>query len=444
MFLVEKSKIDRITGLAMPIIAGMLSQNVLNLVDTAMVGRLGAESLAAVGISSMVAFLYLSPVLGITSGVQAIAARKKGEGKLSEAACPLNTALIYSLIVSVFIIAAAYWLVDPLFKLICETDSVREIASDYFLIRVSAAFFAISNFAFRGYWNAVDKPKVYMNTLFVMHATNIFFNYCLIFGKFGFPRLEAQGAALATAGSIVIGTIIYFYNAFVQAREQGFLRNLPSFEKLIAITKISIPAGFELFITMSNMVVLYWLVGKIGTSELAAINILMNIFLVTLLPAIGFGITLATLSGQALGAGDKEIAMTWGTDVSKIAFCLFITLSLPCFLFPKLILQIFTHDSSVIEVAIVALRIMGLTLAFEMLGMIFFDGLKGLGDTKFLNILSFVVQWVIFLPLVYVFIFVLKWSLLQIWSLQIVLHLIQTVILFNYWYKGKWLEIKLD
>ncbi len=442
--LVEKSKFNRIVELAMPIIAGMVSQNVLNLIDTAMVGRLGANALAGVGISGMVIFLFFSPALGVTSAVQAIAARKKGEGKISETAFPLNTAMIYSFIFALIIVVIAFVFADPLFRAICEGEKVRFIAQDYFLIRVSATFFVVLNFAFRGYWNAVDMPKVYMKTLFTMHAINIVLNYCLIFGKFGFPKLEAQGAAIATAVSIVFGSLIYFLVAFQKTRQNGFLKEFPSSKRIWALTKISIPAGFELFITMTNTVAVFSLIGKSSTEELAGMNILMSIFLVTMLPAVGFGITLATLAGQALGAGNKEEAMNWSADINKVALAVFLFFALPCFFFPSFIMQIFTDDIQVIEVSRDALRLMGLSLAFEMIGFIYLDALKGLGDTKFVNIVSFVGQWLIFIPLVYVFLFWLQWSLFEIIALQVCLHLIQSFLLRNHWYKGNWLNIQVD
>ena len=153
---IERKRLERIFGLALPIVAGMLSQNILNLVDTAMVGRLGPEALAAVGISSMVAFMFLSPVLGIASGVQAISANKKGEGKEAETAYALNNAIVYSLIASVLVFALGFYCAKPLFALITETETVSKLAREYFLIRIAACFFAIMNFAFRGYWNSID------------------------------------------------------------------------------------------------------------------------------------------------------------------------------------------------------------------------------------------------------------------------------------------------
>jgi MATE family multidrug resistance protein len=439
---IEASRLKRIFGLAMPIVAGMLSQNVLNLVDTAMVGRLGPEALAAVGISSMVAFLFLSPVLGVASGVQALSARKKGEAKENETAYSLNNALAYSVICSIVVFSLAFYLAQPLFALITETATVAKLAREYFLIRIAVCFFAIMNFAFRGYWNSVDLSKIYMKTLIIMHIVNIVLNYLLIFGKFGLPRLESNGAALATSLSIVIGFILYFIQAFQLARKNGFLKCLPSIKTLMTLSKISFPAGIELSITMSNVVALYWLVGKIGTNELASLNILMNIFMVTLLPALGLGITLATLSGQALGAKNKEDSYAWGREITKIGLIILTLIALPFFFAPHYILGIFTTSTEVIREGETALRVMGLTLGIEMIGFILVEALKGLGYSKKVTIISFIWQWLIFLPGALVLVLVLKMDLLSVWLWQIFMHLVQSAIFIYIWRKKKWQDLE--
>lgn len=439
---IEATRLQRIFGLAMPIVAGMLSQNLLNLVDTAMVGRLGPDALAAVGISSMVAFMFLAPTLGVASGVQAISARKKGEGKSSETAYSLNNALVYCFICSILVLIIGFAFAKPLFDMLTTTETVSKLAREYFLIRIAVCFFAIANFAFRGYWNSVDLSKIYMNSLIVMHLTNIVFNYLLIYGKFGFPRLESNGAAIATAGSIVVGFIIYFVQAIKLASSHGFLKKMPDLKYLKMLTKISLPAGLELTITMTNVVALYWLVGKIGVNELASLNILMNIFMVALLPALGLGITLATLSGQALGEGDKQHAYSWGKEIVQLGVMLLSLIALPFFLMPHWILGIFTDSAEVIRAGEPALRVMGLTLGFEMLGFILVEGLKGLGYSKKVSIISFIWQWLVFLPGALLLVFVFKQGLFSIWIWQTIMHLLQGAIFIYIWKKRKWQDLE--
>jgi len=151
----------------------MLSQNVLNLVDTAMVGTLGDAALAGVGLGGFANFLFSAFVLGLSTGVQAMAARRVGEGRLAETAIPLNGGLLLALTIAVPWSALLISLAPEYFPLLTGDTAVVEQGVPYLQARLFAMFAMGMNFAFRGYWNAVDKSILYMRTLISMHVVNI-------------------------------------------------------------------------------------------------------------------------------------------------------------------------------------------------------------------------------------------------------------------------------
>ena len=297
----ESDRFNRISALALPIIGGMLSQNLLNIVDTAMVGYLGDAALGAVGLGSFVVFMCSALVLGISTGVQTVAARKKGEGRTERAAMVLNSALLL-----VFLIAPAFSfllvkLSGPLFPYLNSDPAVIQEGVPYLQWRLAAIVFVGMNFAFRGYWNALDMSRLYMITLILMHACNILLNYVLIFGHFGAPAMGTAGAGLASAISMAIGTAIYFFLGFKHARKDGFLHSHATKDEFLSLIRISLPSGIQQLFFAAGFVALFWIIGKIGTSELAAANVLITVTLFAILPGIGLGIACTTLVSQALG-----------------------------------------------------------------------------------------------------------------------------------------------
>src|SRR5210317_1414171 len=92
--MVDGPRFRRILTLALPIIGGMVSQNILNLVDTAMVGTLGDAALAAVGLGGFMNFMFIALILGVSTGVQVMTARRKGQGRFDDLALPLNAGLL--------------------------------------------------------------------------------------------------------------------------------------------------------------------------------------------------------------------------------------------------------------------------------------------------------------------------------------------------------------
>src|SRR5688572_4738830 len=217
----------------------MASQNIVNLVDTAMVGHLGDEALAAVGMASFVNFMAVSFMMGMSSGVQAMCARWKGAGRSGEIALPLNGGLVIAAPVCIPA-TVAIWIATPsVLAAIAPDPAVAETGTAYLQYRILGMTAVGMNFTFRGYWNAMNMSRLYMGTLISMHLCGIALNWVLIFGNLGMPAMGAEGAGLSNAISVYIGLAVYFTLAWRYGRQEGFLAGLPSMETLGTIFRIS-------------------------------------------------------------------------------------------------------------------------------------------------------------------------------------------------------------
>lgn len=414
----DPARRQRILGLALPIVGGMVSQNLLNIVDTAMVGFLGDSALAAVGLGGFVVFMCQALILGISTGVQSSAARKKGEGRVDRAAAILNTALLLVLVVAPIFSLILMQIVPTLFPYLNSDVSVIEHGVPYLEWRLGAIVFVGMNFAFRGYWNALDMSRVYMTTLILMHACNIILNYVLIFGKFGAPAYGVAGAGMASAISMAIGTAIYFVLGCRHAAKDGFLKGLATRQETASLLRISLPAGLQQLFFSAGLVAMFWIIGKIGTPELAAANVLITVLLFAILPGLAMGIACATLVGQALGRKEPEDAYQWAWDVAKVTAVLLSVLGIPLWLIPDLVSSIFIHNPETRELARWPMRLVGLTMPIEAMVFVFMHALLGAGDARRVMLVGIGSQWLLFLPLAYLFGPVLGFGLFTIWLLQ--------------------------
>jgi MATE family multidrug resistance protein len=437
------SRRREILGLAVPIIGGMISQNVLNLVDTAMVGTLGDAALAGVGMASFANFLAAAFITGLSAGVQAMASRRKGEGRDDETAVPLNGGLLLAVGLAVPWSLLLLGLAPLAFPLLVDDPAVVAEGVPYLQARLLGMAGVGMNFAFRGYWNGVKLSKLYMRTLVVMHVANIALNYTLIYGHFGFPALGATGAGIGTAASTYLGTATYVFLGVRHARAAGFLRGIPDRASMLTMLRLAVPAGFQQFFFAAGMTAFFWIVGKVGTRELAAANVLVNLLLVCILPGIGFGLAAATLVGQALGARDPEAARGWGWEVSKLAAGTIAVVALPAAIFPDLFLGLFLHDAETLALARAPLRLVALFMALDTVGMVLMNALLGAGATRSVMVVSVVMQWVFFLPLAYLVGPVLGWGLLGVWALQMIYRVLQSGIFAWIWQRGSWASIRV-
>jgi MATE family multidrug resistance protein len=421
----------------------MVSQNVLNLVDTAMVGTLGAAALAAVGMASFANFMSQAFITGLSTGVQAMAARRLGEGKTDETAVPLNGGLGMAVLLALPWCALLYLLADTLFPYLNSDPAVIAEGVPYFRARLLGMAAVGMNFAFRGYWNGINLSRLYLQTLLIMHACNIGLNYVLIFGELGFPALGAEGAGLGTTISTWIGTAVYFSLGLRHAREGGFLRGLPGVDTLRTMLKLSVPAGLQQFFFAAGFTTLFWIIGRVGTVELAAANVLINVTLVAILPGLGLGLAAASLVGQALGRGDPADAKAWGWDTVVVGMGLMGLLGLPMLLTPELVLGIFLDGAPLALAAALPLQIVGGTILVDAVGMVLLNALLGAGASRTVMAVSIGTQWLLFLPAAYLVGPVLGGGLLAIWIAQVAYRSLQAVIFGAIWQAGRWAAIKV-
>ena len=430
-------------ALALPIIGGMASQNILNLVDIAMVGRLGTTALAATGLGSFANWLSMAFILGLATGVQAICARRVGEGAQGEIAVPLNGGLMLALLLGTPMAAVLILFAPELLALINPDPEVVAEACPYLQVRLLALVFVGMNFSFRSYWSAVHRTGIYLVTLLVMHAVNIFLNWVLIFGNLGAPAMGVTGAGLATTLSIVLGTCIYFGFGIRHAWAEGFLHHRPSRTMLARQMKLSLPASLQQLFFAAGMTTLIAIIGRVGTPELAAANVLLTLGLVAILPAIGLGIATSTLVGNALGRGQPDDARRWGWEAAMLTAILGASMGLLVIVFGRPVLGLFLTDPAVVSLALPALMVSGLVIGIDTAGLVLMHALLGAGDTGRVMKISLIAQWALFLPIATVVGPVLGGGLLLVWILQALYRSGQTLWFARAWHQGRWAEIRI-
>lgn len=420
--------------------AAMVSQNIVNLVDTAMVGTLGDSALAAVGLGGFASFLSISLVTGFSSSVQALSSRRMGEKR--DPLPPLYAALFSAAIGGIMLSLLLFPNLETLFAFLNDDPAVVRQGRGYLEPRILAIAFAGFNFSFRGYWNGTSQSGVYMRTLIITHIANVILNYLLIFGKFGLPELGVAGAGWSTSISHVIGFSIYLTTA--ARRLENFRLRLPARKVFSDLISQTIPSGIRQMFFSAGFLILYWIIGNIGTRQLAAANVLINITLVAILPIMGMGMGAATLVGNALGRSEPDEARRWGWDAVKLSSTGIFFIGLPVFLFPEFFLSVFLHDSETLALAILPMRLTAISMSLDAVGLVLMNALLGAGDTRRVMLISFSFQWLFFLPLAYLTGPIMNFGLTEIWVLQGLYRLMQGLVFFFFWKGSKWSRVQFS
>lgn len=428
----------RIFALALPVIAGMLSQNVMSLVDVFLVSGLGNAALAAAGIGAFFIFLCQAITLGASAGVQALTARRFGAGHTVGLLDPLNTALLVLVVIGPVWSTLLYFAVPTVLPWLNDDPQVLEQLVPYVQWRVWAFTFVGMNFAFRGYWTAIDRSGVYLRTLLLMHGGNIVLNAALIYGLAGLPELGLTGAGIGTLCATIAGTMLYFARTWQHARGTGFLRHRLQGEEARHLATLSLPYGVQQVFFAAGFTALFWIIGVLGTAQLAAANVIVNIMLVAFLPGVGMGIAAATLVGQAYGRGDVADARAWAWDVVRLAVVVLAGIGVPMWLAPEVLLGVFLDTPETIALARTPLQIIGLALFIDAFGLVLMHALHGVGYVRQATGVSVSLQWVFFLPVAYVVGPVLGGGLVAIWIVHVLYRAAQAGIFAWMWHGAAW------
>lgn len=440
-----RARIRSILTLGLPIIGGMASQNILNLVDTAMVGSLGATALAAVGQGSMANWLATTFFIALGTGVQAISARRMGQDDPRGAVRALHSALLIALVAVLPYSLLFLQLIPGIFELLTDDPAVRAEGVVYMSTRMASACFLTANFAFRGYWNGIGMSSVYLRTIIVIHAANITGNLLLIHGHLGFPALGVFGAALASAIATAIGTATYVVLALKRSRQHGFLARdaAPAKVDIRGVLRLSVPSGVQGLFFAGGFVAFYRIADMLGTEAMAASVVLINLAMVCVLPAMGFGLAAATLVGRSLGRREPEEAAAWGWTTVGLASALLALIGAVLALFPATWLDILMDAPAAEAMAVVPMVLMALSQPLDSIGVVLMNAMVGAGYVRAVMLASLTLQWGLFLPAAYAWAVVGGGGLLALWIAMGVWRALTAVVMATLFRRGGWKSVEV-
>lgn len=437
----KRQRIKVILDLALPVTVGLCSSFIMAMVDLAMVGHAGTAAVAAVGLGGFSNALISALLTGIIPAVQSLVSRRIGEGSDEPKCLPLNAGLLMALVASVPLCLIAYFLAGPYFASISPDPKVIEVGVPYLKALALGMVFAGLDNAFQGFWAGVGRTRIYMINIVFVNVLHVFLNYCFIFGHFGAPAMGGAGAGVSSAISVAVSMLLYIAVTAYHYRHEGFLTIKPTVDLIRRMLRIGIPAVFEAGFFALGFLVFYWIVGHMGTAELAATNVLTRISILMDLFAQALGMASVTLVARAMGEGDPEAAERWGWDVAQIGVFWITLLSAPLVVIPDLCLSIFLSDPAARALAIVPAQLTGAFLGLASLIYIFATTLISLGDGKRVLLVSFLTQWVFFLPAVWVVGVTMQLGLIGITFVQLVYGAIATALIVALWRGGRWKQL---
>lgn len=445
-FFPDKLLSRSVLRISTPAVAGLSSQMVVSVSETAMVGRLQNTEvvLAALGLGLLATWAVTSFFSSMATGTHVLAARRTGEQDYRGAGEVLNNSLLLSLAVGGLCGILGYLFSYNMLDFFASDPLVAAAGTEYMQWRfVGLAFFLIV-VSYRGFFNGIGHTKVFMISAIIINLSNIVLNYLLIFGVLGLPKMGLAGAGCASAVSNLIGCAFFIGATFLPSyrKTYKYYHALNARSTVIRqIVKISAPVSLQNILILLGFLVFVAITGTLGTREQASSQVVISALFMSFLPCFGFGIGAQTLVGQSLGNGNPVMARRYGMEAARLATYFTIVLGLVFMLLPDAVIVLITNDAHVADTARPILRLAGAGQIFYAGGIVLANALQAAGATMYVMFIEVLTHWVIFLPASYVFGVVLGGGLMGAW-LALPLYIISYTVLMYKKYKGdSWLRI---
>ncbi|MFA5523804.1 MAG: MATE family efflux transporter [Tissierellales bacterium] len=437
---------NQIFKLAIPAILEMTLHTLVWTADTAMVGRLNPASISSVNLGAQIMFTISNVFGALGIGATAMVSRQIGAKRRDEAeniaAQAIGIAFIASIIIGLVGILSA----NSVFKLIVDDPEVVALGSSYLRIVFIGAFFLIPQFVANSILRGAGNTVVPLVSAAFANAFNIIGDYVLIFGKFGFPELGVNGAAIATGVAQMIGASITFF--FLIRGKSGIKLHISRVFRLSkdvvkSIVNLSVPATLETFMNEGSRLLSSFWIAQLGTVSFAAHSLANAAESISYMPGYGFAVAVTTMVGQSLGAKDLRRAEISTKKIIIYSSWLMGLVALAFVVFPFGIMRLFSNDLKTVELAAKCLRIGAIEQIPIAIGMTISGALKGAGDTKGPFKISLVTNLGVRLPLIFIIVFILKWNVVFVWLATGIQFIVEAVLMTIRYRQGRWKSIRM-
>jgi len=439
---VYQSKSREALKIALPIIAGQLGQIMMGFFDTVQVGGLGHEYIAGLGFGNNLFWMVNLLGMGILFAVSTLVSEAKGENHLWKAVgifrSGMKTSLVLSVVFTLITLAGMRYI-----HVFAQEEIVNEIALRYLRYLLPSIVLVFVFTACKQFLDGMGRTTIGMWITIAGLVLNVFFNWVLIYGKLGFPRMEVEGAALATVITRTFMTLAFLVIILSDKKIRTLRKQLDESDVknksyVQPILRIGVPAGLQFFFEVAAFQIAHFMSGWIGIKELSAHGIAIGLASITFMVLTGISAAGNILTGFSYGAKDQEGIRVAGNTVFMITFGIELLFAIILLAFSNLLPTLYTDNAEVISIAASMLILAAFFQISDGLQASAAGALRGIQDVKIPMVIALVSYWGVMIPLCYILAFKTSLALAGIWIGFIIgLTVAAALLLSRFWWMVK-------
>lgn len=423
----------------------MLAQNIIQVIDTAFLGRVGEVELGASALAGIIYIALYTLGFGFSMGSQILIGRRNGEKNYDKIGDIVIQGAVFLLIPAMLLIpllryGAAHWI-----PLMFESAEVAGAVTEYLEWRVFGIVFAFVNLMFRAFYIGTARTKVLTMNAIVMAITNVIFDYGLIFGNLGMPELGMAGAAIASVIAEFASTVflLIYTRKTVNLEKYGFKKIRFQWTVIHKVLDISVFMMVQyLFSIVTWMLFFVFIENYMGERPLAVTNIVRSFYTILTIPSHALGSVASTLVSNTMGADKKEEVINLIKRIAFISLGVMVGVIAIVSVFPRTMIRIYTDDPSLVSDTVLPLYVLISSLPIYSIGSVLFNSVSGTGNTR--TALKFeIITLLFYLAYMWFVIIHMRFSVAVAWTTEHVYWLFLVTLSFIYLRSGKWKERKI-
>ncbi len=430
----------QILKIALPIALAMLVPQINFVANTVFLSGLGETELGVAGITGVYYLVFALVGNGLNSGLQALLARRAGENRPGEIGRLFSQSIWIALFFAAAGILITYLFAPYFLSSALANAKVQEEAIGFIRIRIWGLpflyLFQMGNAMLVG----TNNSRYMKYGFFIEAVLNIFLDYSLIYGRFGFPRIGFNGAAIASIIAEASGLIVVYIIIFIKKFYRRFsLFNYLHFDTKVSglIFRQSLPLVMQFVISVSAWLLFYILIEHKGKRPLAISNTMRNVFAVFGIFIWSFASTSNAMVSNIIGQGKQDRVIFLIQKITRLSLLFTAVLCLLMNLFPDILLRVYGRDLGFISDAVPVVRIVSMGVLCMSVATVWLNAVTGTGNTR-INLGIEIVAIVLYSIYIYLVLHVWNLSLVWAWASEILYWVTLFSLSFFYLQSGRW------
>ena len=441
----QRGGVGEVAYLAFPVVVQTISETIMQLIDSAMVGRLGATELGAIGFAGIWVWTLFVPFTGTAQGVQTFVSRHDGADEQLRCG-PWIWQAIWLLVPAMCVWMFAVALIFPLLiAVIGPSPGLASAAVDYGYARLPGGPAVVANFVLIAFFRGIGDTRTPLFAVLGGIVVNIVLAYALIFGELGLPQLGVAGAGVAMSGGSWTILVLLSLAAFRRSMRRRYHTQpcRPEREAIGRFLRTSAPIGGQWLLDMTTFAIFGSIVARMGDVSMAASQAMLQLLSVSFMQAFALSLAAGTLVGRYIGARDLDASERSYRSAQRLALGLAALVAVLFTSAPEALLGIFTRDPRVLELARPLLALGAFFQVVDAIGIVAGGSLRGAGDTTWPFAVQATLAWALRLPAVYVAAIWLQGGVFGAWIGELTYVLVLSLALVLRFRAGHWRTVRI-